>query len=409
MSGVIGAPTSKEVIGPFNNISYTRYKGRFTGATPAGRFDVPYEITTPTNPREGSRTFLFEPLHFTGGLVARDGSLGQDFLFFGGNSHATVRHKTFRVQSLETEPLSPLAIRGKDFPGPEVIADNDILLEFGTALRNSLPTSFVGKVERLYAIGFSDSGNTVHQIYKPFGHKLFDITFACTTGYVEPFKIAGQKPIIVFNTEADFDPRAVPNPAFPQYRWYVVAGGAHIPDAALSRLSFPNPPPAGSPTPAVEGTTPINWLPFIRALFIAGDQWVRSGVQPPPSVTLKLTSDGLVLRDDKGNALGGIRHPALEMREAVFMPSVIRGTWTLFGGYGSLRKRLQSSEFAAYLGEFTKKADVLVAGRYLTQAGRDRMIAQASLKPPNTFTRNYAEGLFFVPPPPAPAPAGLND
>ena len=53
MSGVIGAPT-KEVIGTFNNISYTRYKGRFTGATPSGRFDVPYEITTPTNPREGA-------------------------------------------------------------------------------------------------------------------------------------------------------------------------------------------------------------------------------------------------------------------------------------------------------------------------------------------------------------------
>lgn len=409
MSGVIGAPTSKDEVGTFNNIKYMKYKGRFTGQTASGRFDVPYEITTPADPRQGSRIFVFEPLHFSGGSVARDVYLGEGFLFVGGISHATVRHQTFRVQSLEPDPLSPLVIRGKEFEGPEVINDTDILLEFATALRQGPPTSFVGSVQRLYAIGFSASGDIVHQIYKPFGHRLFDITFACTAGYVEPVKIAGQKPIIVFNTEADFDPRAVPNPAFSQYRWYVVAGGAHVPDAGLTRLGFTNPPKPGSPAPPIEGTTPINWLPFIKALFIAGDQWARSSVQPPPSATLKLTSDGLVLRDDKGNALGGIRHPALEMREAVFMPSVIRGGWALFGGYGSLRKRLQSSEFAGYLGEFTKKADVLVAGRYLTQAGRDRMIAQASLNPPNTFTRNYAAGRFFVPPPPAPSPAGLND
>ena len=292
-----------------------------------------------------------------------------------------------------------------------MIADNDILQEFATALRQNPP--FVGIVQRLYAIGFSDSGNTVHEIYKPFGHRLFDITFACLARYVEPVNIAGQKPIMVFNTEADFDPRAVPNPAFPQYRWYVVAGGPHVPDAALTRPSFPN-PPRDATAPAIKGTSPINWLPFIRALFVAGDEWVRNRVQPPPSMTLKVTSDGLVLRADKGNALGGIRHPALEMREAVFMPSVIRGTWTLFGGCGSLRKRLQLSEFAGYLGEFTKKAEVLVSGRYLTPAGRDRMIAQAKLSPPNTFTRNYLEdptGRFFDPlgPAPSPAPAGLND
>jgi len=410
MSGVIENPIGRpEEIGTFNNIRYLKYRGRFTGETASGRFNVPYEITTPANPREGSRIFVFEPLHFSGGTVARDGYLGPDFLFVGGISHATVRHKNFRVQSLERDPLSPLTLRSREYEGPEVVADNDILREFATALRQSSATSFIGKVARLYAIGFSDSGNTVHQIYKPFGHKLFDITFACTAGYVEPVNIAGQKPIIVFNTEADFDPRAVPNPAFPQYRWYTVAGGGHIPDAALTRQFFPNPPEAGSPAPPVEGTSPINWLPFVRAIFAAGDQWVRNNVQPPPSVTLKLTSDGLVLRDDKGNALGGIRHPALEMREAVFMPSVIRGNWALFGGYGSLRKRLQPNEFAGYLGEFTKKAEVLVGGRYLMPAGRDRMIAQAKLNPPNTFTRNYQEERFFVPPPPpAPAP-GLND
>jgi hypothetical protein len=207
----------------------------------------------------------------------------------------------------------------------------------------------------------------------------------------------------------DFNPLAVPKPEFPQYRYYVVAGGAHIPDAVLSRMAFPDPPNPGSPAPPVEGTTPINWLPFIRAVFVAGDQWARNHVQPPESLILKLNPQGLVMRDAKGNALGGIRHPALEMSEAVFMPSVVRGGWTLFGGCGSFNKKMQMSEFPAYLSAFTKAADALVSARFLLPAGRDRMIEQAKLSPPNTYTRNYLEGRFFVPPPPAASAAGLND
>lgn len=408
MSGVIKDPTRKVEIGAFNNIRYITYKGRFVGATASGRFDVPYEITTPLNPREGSRTFVFEPLHFADGTIARDYELGHPFLFGRGFSHASVRHKTFRLRGLEPDPPTHLVIRGKEFPAPEVIADTEILQEFATALRQS--PAFVGRVERLYAIGFSDSGNTVQDIYKTFGHKLFDITFACLARYAEPVRIQGQKPIIVFNTEADSDARAVPRPQFSQYRWYAVAGGAHIPDAALSRIVFPNPPEPGSPAPAIEGTTPINWLPFIRALFAAGDQWVRDNVQPPPSTTLKLNAEGYVMRDAKGNALGGIRHPALETGEATFLPSVVRGGWDLFGGCGFPERvpYARLTTFADYLSAFTNAADALVAARFLLPEGRDRMVEQATLHQPNTFTLNYLEGRFFAPPPDASA-AGLND
>jgi hypothetical protein len=59
------------------------------------------------------------------------------------------------------------------------------------------------------------------------------------------------------------------------------------------------------------------------------------GAEPPPSAMLKLTPDGQNLaRDARGNALGGIRHPALETGEARFLASVVRaGNWPLFGGY----------------------------------------------------------------------------
>ena len=405
MPRVIEPPETKEEIGSFNNVAYVKYRGRFRGDSASGRFDVPYEICAPANPRDAGGACLFEPLHFTSGAIARDFTLGRAFLFGRGFTHATVRHRTYRVAGLDTDPVTPLTIAGKDAPAPAAAKDNEIIHEFALALRQSTP-AFMGRLNRLYAAGFSDSGNIVREVYEPFGHKVFDVTFACTARYKEPVKIPGQKPLILLNTEYDFDARAVPRPDLPWYRVYAVAGGAHICDAALAREAFPNPPAPGSPAPKVEGTTPINWLPFARAIFHAADQWSRDNVPPPQSVSLKTDAQGNVQRDGRANATGGIRHPALETAEATFIASVIRDGWMLFGGYAN-PKRLSESEFPSYLDTFTKAADALVSARYLLPAGREWMLSQAKLHPPNTFTLNYLEGRFFVPQPPK--TVGLDD
>lgn len=394
----------REEIGKFNNIAYVKYSGRFVGQTACGRFAVPYEITAPANPKEASGVCLFEPRHHTGSTVALN-SLRRDFIFAGGITHATVRHRTFRLGGLDSDPLTDVTICGRDFPKPSGGKDNDILREFALALRQSTP-AFMGRVTHLYAAGFSDSGNTVHEIYKPFGHQLFDITFAFTASYFEPVKLPGQKPIIVFNTEADFNARAVARPDLPAYRHYAVAGAAHICDSIPAREGFPDPPEPGSPAPPVAGTTPINWLPIARAVFVAGDQWARKGVQPPASTTLKTDAQGNVLRDARGNALGGIRHPALEAGEATFMASVVRGNWPLFGGYGN-PKRLQASEFNAYIETFTKATKALVTARLMLAPFADILIGLARTHPPNTYTLNYMEGRLD--PPRTSRAAGLDD
>ncbi|HVF67779.1 MAG TPA: alpha/beta hydrolase domain-containing protein [Pyrinomonadaceae bacterium] len=397
MPRVIEPPESREEIGKFDNVLYVKYRGRFKGESAAGRFDVPYEICAPASPRDAGSSCLFEPLHFTSGAIARDFVLGRDFLFGRGFSHATVRHRTYRLAGLDTDPVTSLTVAGKDAPAPAALKDNEIIHEFALALRQATP-SFMGRLNRLYAAGFSDSGNAVREVYEPFGHKVFDLTFAGTARYAEPVRIPGQKPLIIFNTEHDFDARAVPRPDLPWYRTYAVAGGAHICDAALAREGFPNPPAPGGPAPKVEGTTPINWLPFARALFHAADQWSRDNVPPPQSVALKTDAQGNVQRDGRANAAGGIRHPALETAEATFFSSVMRDGWPLFGGYAN-PKRLQQSEFQGYLDAFTRAADALVSARYLLPVGRERMLAQLKLHPPNTYTINYLEGRFFAPQP----------
>lgn len=390
----IQPPARSENIGTFNGIAYVRHQGQFVGQTQDGRFAVPYEITVPAKPAEGHRTFVFEPPHFTSGPIARDVILGPEFLWSRGFSHAAVGYSNLFKRILDPNPGFQPVIKNEPIkvilPGqPGEVTDTNILRQFAFVLKQS-PPSFLGQAERIYAIGFSDSGNTVHKVYEPFGHKLFDLSFACTAPYYEPVKISGQKPIIVFNTEADFDARARATPNFPQYRWYTVAGGPHIPDAVLTRKVFTG--GQGSPAPPIAGTSPLNWLPIIRGLFMTGDQWIRQSKQPPASATLEVNAHGQLKRDALGNALGGIRHPALVAGETRFLASVLGcNGWRLFGGYDNV-KRLTDCEFSQYLNTFTKATEALLAARFLLPAGRDRLLREAQLHPPDTYTVNYQAG-----------------
>ena len=395
-----------EDIGTFKNVAYIRVKGKFTGNTSLGDFAVPCEISTPKNSAEGNRTFVLEPPHFTSGLVARDVTLGQAFLFKSGFSHASVGYSNLNLRILDKEVKFTLRIGGHDVivlpPGaPGAITDYEILREFALELKQN-PLRPVGQVERIYSIGFSDSGATVRDIYDPFGHKLFDISFPGTASYLAPVRRAGAKPIMVFNTESDFSVETVVDPAFPNYRWYAVPGAPHIPDNRLTRATFnedksliPGPGPAPS---RIAGTTPIDWSPFFRALFVAGDEWVRNGTQPPASTVLKVIPGGFFEIDVIGNAKGGIRHPALEAKEATFIASVVRGRrWDNFGAYHKLRP---FNNFTKYTDIFRSATENLVKARYLLKASRDVLNQMAGLHQGDTYTINYYQDRFYRTPSP---------
>ena len=237
----IEQPTSVENIGTFNNLEYVLLRGRFTGETKLGRFAVPYEITTPKNPAEGSRTFVFEPPHAAGGLIGRDVLLGREFLLSRGFSHASVGYSNVSRRILESAPGFTPTIGGKDISmmppgGPREISDYEILRKFALELKEGAHSS-VGEVERIYASGFSDSGNVVHEVYGLFGHKLFDLSFACTTAK-KPIKRKGSKLMVVFSAESHLDVDEIVHSPSANYRWYAVAGAAHIPDRALSQAEY---------------------------------------------------------------------------------------------------------------------------------------------------------------------------
>jgi hypothetical protein len=382
MSEIGPPPLPSDIIGPFGpNISFFVHQGQFKGRTSMGDFITPYWITTPVNPEQADGVCIFEPQHTFDRSIALDVVFGAHFLLAGGASHATVEHRR-----------------------PGGVEDVEILREFARALRQS--PHVIQRVEKIYGMGFSQTGNIMHKIYRPFGHEEFDLTFACLTSYNEAYSppvniSANQNPIIIFGTENEFHPKLIQhvaqNASFPKYRWYTVAAAPHIPDTPLARNVHTDPPKPPVPVP-LAGTTPIRWDLFIRGLLVAGHEWIKdpNNKQPPPSVTLRMAPEDptVVQRDYMGNAVGGIRHPALETREATFLPTVLRGNWPLFGGRGNERRIQDLGGFDNYFRKFEGAVRSLVAAKFLRSQDGEKLLRNVQLNRANTFTRSYAAGLF---------------
>lgn len=391
----IEKPLSQANAGVFNRINYVLYKGRFAGTTSHGTFSVPYEITAPAEPAEGNRRILLDVPHFSNGPISRRAILGPEFLFGSGFSHASVGYSTIRKRILDPKPGFDIVIPDADPEEPRT--DREIITLFASALRTN-PFNLVGNIQKVYAIGFSDAGNAVLKILnQPYGRDAFDLSFPCISDIgSEPVPVSGK--VIVYNTEWDFTP--IKGNA-PNYRWYAGAGCPHISDSEQSRQIFPGSP---TPLPPVKGTTPINWDPFMKALFIAGDRWVTEGQEPPPTALLRTTPAGQIMRDAKGNALGGIRHPALEVGEAKFIASIERpigdppsDTWPLFGTYENVRS-IGDADFFKNFGQYVKAFDDaaknLSRAGFLLKEGEKDLTGKAKLRPQSTFTQNYQAGLF---------------
>lgn len=398
---IIEAPLHQESAGTFNRLSYVRYQGRFTGQTSQGTFAVPYEITAPSTPAEGNLRLLVEVPHVNDGIIARICILGAEFLFGRGFSHAAVGYSSIGNRILRPNPGFEIIIGGFGVNPSQPHTDREIITQFASALRAN-PFNLVGAIKKVYSIGFSDAGNALHRILtEPHARDAFELSFPTIAGIGpvhRPFPASGK--VIVFNSEYDFRPLQGDSP---NQRWYAGAGCPHISDSECSRKTFPGPPT--SPVPPIKGTTPINWDPFMKALFLAGDRWVTEGQQPPPTTLLKLTPAGDdIARDAKGNALGGIRHPALEVGEAKFIATVEipvpvppPPVWRLFGSYEQV-KSIGDTDFFKNVGQYVKSFDA--AAKALSRAGflldedEKDLTRKAKLNPSSTFTQNYKAGRF---------------
>lgn len=326
-----------EPFGTFDGVAFVRHTGLFEGETSLGAFRMPYEIVAPEDPALGNGSVLVEPPHFAFGPFGRDLILGRDLVFQTVSGYASVGFGEDGLNILDPS-ASDLLLAGAPVEGPGEfdpagILDEEILIQFTQALStHPYAVDLLGDVSRLYAHGTSQTAalllETQRNLARTERQGLFDFTLLHTTlwgeapvpggtpfdflsGEFEPVEGVGK--VVFVETEGDQilsdaeQFRRVVGVS--EYRLYEVAGAAHLPTA----------------------DNPLDHNAVARAMFAAGDRWVRSGTAPPSSMLMESAPAGQIdpvygeetgiARDGDLNAQGGVRLPDLHVGRAQFIAS----------------------------------------------------------------------------------------
>ena len=115
--------------GSFGGVDFVHHSGRFEGATSLGAYRVPFEIIAPADPSLGNRTVLFEPPHFGFGPVAREFTMGRDFVFGRGYSYAAAGFGTNGLNILN--PTATARYRVIDTVAGKEIFKNETTVNIG--------------------------------------------------------------------------------------------------------------------------------------------------------------------------------------------------------------------------------------------------------------------------------------
>jgi alpha/beta hydrolase family protein len=308
--------------GTFNGVEYWRYEAMFEGANSNGRpYRVPCQIIAPLAPSEGSGLLLFDWLVrstvFT--VVGQEQAdsrytMTDEFLFGLGLSYATVRCDPVCIgkESPLVDPTRPwsddLLDTSTEFI-PSAGDEFDIVVDYVQALRSDpVALEILGEIKRTAAFAYSAAGYKLRGLLRlQMGEGLFDFSLVGGTvnGYDHPagnkigYSQSEKAPLAGAGLEIDFQTETdVIGGGYktrheePNYRVYQFAGAGHIRDIDALEFGLPDP----------EKANPAEWTPFIRALFVAGNNW-RDGIEPPPSLWLGAPNDPKIVRDAKGNAL----------------------------------------------------------------------------------------------------------
>jgi hypothetical protein len=384
-------PPSVTPVGTFEGVSYVRYDGIFEGATSTGAFRVPYQITAAADPDSGNRTVLVEPSHFVQGVGVRDLFLRPDVLFTRGFAHAGIGWSTAsfgpgRDRRILDPTVPGVFINGgiEEFGGR---TDHEIIVEFARALASD-PTavSMLGRAERRYVTGFSDSSYPVmNLVTSGLADHVFDLALPITTEWTDPQPAIGSGlfggKVIIVNSEADESGNLLDRGVVPgHYRFYAVAGTPHAPDFVEVPIF-------------TRESTPATYVPALRAHFLQGDRWVRTGTPPPPSYHLATSADGQVVRDGNGNAISVDadgspvpRLPFVELGEARYITGFV-------GAYDNVRTiaGLGFGTHTAYRKAFRARLAEYVAAGYILPADAAAMRDRAGLCPPLMYTETYRD------------------
>ena len=279
----------------------------------------------------------------------------------------------------------------------------DIISQTGVALRSRSGPLAGYKVERIFASGYSQTANylatyintVLPTLRTPTGGPVYDgYLLGARTGNWTPMhqcapvvpreaplqvlRDAGV-PVINVNTETDVPGTAIMRRADDaRFRLWEVAGAGHSSQDSRSRTTadrdFKDTPFPALSISCVNKITTFPSRYSFNAAHAALERWVRDK-QPPASVDRLGFQDNAITRDALGNALGGVRLPAIEVPVARYEGS------NKFAGQGANFCFLLGSETSLTAGQLQAlypTPEVLVQK---TEAAARKAVAQGLLEP----------------------------
>ncbi len=371
-------------------------------------------VRRPQDPKRFNGTVLIEWLNVSGGVEAdADWAYLNPEIVRDGYAYVGVSAQAFGVHGGHALLGAP----GASASGGLVAAEParygtlihpgdqysyDMFSQIGQALRGSGQPSALGSLHpsRLVAIGESQSAfflTSYIDAFQPIKH-VYDGFFvhsrggsgAALTG--QPIgssdvpmglKIRGDLgvPVFMFETETDVGPILDYGPArqpdTDRIRTWEVAGTAHA-DAYL----------VGSYAGVLGCNFTINEGPqhfVVQAGLHALNYWLVDGTPPARAARLELSVTGppVIARDSLGNAVGGVRTPAVDVPVAALSGIAPAGAsilCSLFGSTtpfdGTTLTRLYNDR-GGYLSAYEASLGKAIAGGFLLSADRDALLEQA--------------------------------
>lgn len=375
------------------------------------RPDVPYTtrilVYKPKDPARFSGQVVVEISHPGGGghqLVFR---MVNGFFLSHGDAYVAIQHPlTFRGLKA-ADPARYGSLHAAD---PTQIWG--MVAQVGALLRSDSPANPLAgyRVRNLFLTGYSYTGVATATFADYYhdgarlasGAPIFSGYLPFANGmYVKPLDV----PVIRLNTQSDFNSfgglanrREDSDSASDRYRLYEVAGVSHM-NASPVPLPQATPPrpvklqqssglPKFGPMTCLKDiprgskpiTVPVNYA--IAQAFLDMYRWVDGGVPPPRTPFIAVGPDGKPKLDRNGNAIGGLRLPALMVPAATY--GIGPGSCFLLGYQvpftGAKMKALYGTR-ERYVRDVERAAREDVARRLISAEAGRAIVAQARARP----------------------------
>jgi hypothetical protein len=198
-------------------------------------------------------------------------------------------------------------------------------------------------------------------------------------------------PVFVVNSETEALPGAkVRQPDSRTYRLWEVAGAAHIgSDSRIRSAAYQERDFGGEVSQPWEIPEDANTLamdPVYDAALHHLQRWVSDGLAPPSLPRIQVAgSPPSVVRDEHGNAVGGIRLPAFEVPTATHLGASMPGTTpNLFGQsipFGRETLEALYPEDGAYRARFADAVRAAVEAGFILDRHAEQLLGQAGEAP----------------------------